>query len=477
MIPKQEKRRKRWRIPALIALIGTMALIAGPSSCSDTNRLTTTTRVKFSKFVAENFSRSADHMGVLKPPYNSQGELNYITDFCSDEQKVVCDWMYDLNAPRSFEYTNGTNGHNFSIGGADDNPYKYIDNKVRCVQGKTANGICESHAGLMAPGTKLRRTAAVTVADIGECSGSMDIQEFATILADNFQKGQDFRLGTSRPPDGEDLILWSDYIVNLKPGDWPVEVFMDTTIDENRIVHPEMVIRTSNRVDGNVEWNFDKYWMGGDPQVQDDLAAARGFSRVAQGIAASIVWPFMLMGDCERDRPMTTQIRGELQALPDGSGVGLKPNTANECGPNGDWPCSWVSVLDWPARPRCNRTLKPIIEEAFLWFAYISFASDAAGYMGSYYDPARGALHCLTCTANGGSIIPFMSSLGIPYPIKRVVVTGTDIHFVFAEEPNSELPSNERSIFYNEMKTRGMCGLDRSVGPHMSNVNKGGAHL
>ena len=422
-----------------LLLVGTTFLV-GPSCNRDA-------RENYSKVKLENafdptWRRNAERGGHVLP----DGRRDRITDICTDHQKIVCDWIEDPNVPRAFEYANGTNGVNYDINGPME-----LENAVRCVQGQTANGICEPHEVVAGESAGVIR--AVEVADIGECSTSIDLRLFTQGIAENFQKQAADRLGEQRPPETEDVALWLDFVSNLKQGDWPVQAFVDTTISEYDLAKTEFVMRASYRVDGGIEWNLEPTWLGEKP-------GAQGVASVLQVVLLGIAFPFLDIGDCEKDRPMVVQLRGAFHPTPDGHGIGIKLNESSTCGPWNTWPCTWVSVLDWPARPLCNNRIKPRIESGFLDGVRAGFSAPG------------GQVACLTCKAGGGSALPIAyGSNGELLPIARVEAIGGTLHLIHFENPERGNPA------YEWLKDRNRCGLDRSYGPKEMRFNKHGEHL
>ena len=137
---------------------------------------------------------------------------------------MVCEWDADPNNLRLFESTNGVNGHAWNGSPTD------VENRVRCVQPRTAAGICEDHLALVGGGAQSWNVSAVSVLDIGLCSSSMPANEFAAILTEEWRKGTEDRLGGQTPPNAGDVFLWSDVTIDLKTGDFPPEMFFDWTV-------------------------------------------------------------------------------------------------------------------------------------------------------------------------------------------------------------------------------------------------------
>lgn len=478
-----------------------LPLLVGVSTCTPTDSRKNYSILKFTKSPTAELARDKKQVSVHTDPggtmwqpfWNFTRTHDRLTDVCTDENKVVCEWDADPNNPRVFESTNGVNGHAWNGSPTD------VENRARCVQPRTAAGICEDHLALV--GGQSWNVSAVSVFDIGECSSSMPTKEFAALIAEEWRKGNEDRLGTGDPPNSDDITLWSDLTVGLKNGDFPPEVFFDWTIGPTMLLprgatSSELVARVAYRVDGNMDWSFQRSWLNEDDYFGNPLDSRfwEGFSLAVQGLIRFnpvTFWLPIVLGNCEKDRPAVVQIRGAFEATTEGvGGVGVDVNSNNNCGPFWNWPCSWSSVLDWPARPYCNNHIKGRIENWLLSGAYVQFGEQPAdvrdddGYLLEVEE-------CFTCTPEG-SILPFRYSRGY-LPILEVVQTPTRVHFVhFKEAPphpdDLEYSDGLAGSFerlaaqlvweqYVELKFGGHCGRDRAIPAETVYLRKQGEHL
>jgi len=505
------------RLLLTVAILVCLPLLLGADiSCGPTNTRKNKSILKFTKSASISFDRARKQPAVLnhigkelsspfEPFFSTPDRL---TEVCTDENKVVCEWDADPNNLRLFESTNGVNGHAWNGSPID------VENRVRCVQPRTAAGICEDHLALV--GGQSWDVAAVSVFDIGECSSSIPIKEFAHILTEQLRKGSEERLGTGDPPGSDDITLWSDLTVGLKNGDFPPEMFFDWTIPyfghfakpgeqvDNELV-AEMVQRTAWRVDGDMDWNFQRSWLNEDDYFGNptDSRFWEGFSLAVQGLIRFnpvTFWLPLVLGNCERDRPAVVQMRGSFEAtdpyykdwyVEDLGGIGVDVNSESNCGPYGNWPCSWSTVLAWPARPYCNNHIRGRIESWLLSGSYVQFGEQPEGVRD---DDGRllSVEECLTCTPRG-SILPFQAYNGKQLPIRDVVLTPTRAHFVHVTEipidPTGRVYANsiagavlrelEKADWdeYAELKAQNKCGRDRAIPAESVSLRKRGEHL
>ena len=348
---------------------------------------------------------------------------------CSGPQKILCEWEFDPNAPQPFE----NYGPQTDARAEVENIWsRYVPaNTVQCAMATTPALICEQWAPLVdAP---FEDPSAMTSFDVGECSTAFPTEFFVDMLADQFQKQSDGRLEQSQGPAGEDIALWLDFVVGLKDHSSPVQLWTDysSSPPDGRTIS-ELIVQSWFRVDGNVSWQLDPDWLGGRPGA-DTLA--RGIQTTLYILGAPL--GLFSIGNCEKDRDMAVQMRGELVATPDG-GFGVRINTNQDCGPNRNGPCTWAAIDPWPARPLCNNRIKPQIESNFVNGIVTGFMSD-------------GVARNLNKRADGQDLLPF------PYPVRRVAVTPTQIHFVHLEEANDDYDA------WQDMLRRNLCGLDRQV--------------
>jgi hypothetical protein len=470
----------------------------------------------FTKSPTAQFPRDKKQVSVLPHPGKTLSTAfepffstpDRLTEVCTDENKVVCEWDADPNNTRVFESTNGVNGHAWNGSPTD------VENRARCVQPRTAAGICEDHLALV--GGQSFNVAAVSVFDIGECSSSMPIKQFAALLTEEWRKANQERLGTGDPPNSDDVLLWSDVTIDLKNGDFPPEMFFDWAIGPTALLptgetSSEMILRNAYRVDGDLNWSFDGNWKT-EPDhtvLEDSFGRGNpdgipvGLSLMIQGVVRFnpiTFWLPLVLGNCEKDRPAVVQMRGSFEAtdpytkdwyVEDIGGIGVKVNSTSTCGPFGNWPCSWSSVLDWPARPWCNNHMVGRIQNFLLSGAYAQFGEQPP----DVFDESGNvvvASECLTCTPQG-SILPFRDLAGNLLPIRDVVITPTRAHFVHLTEipfdptgkeyPNSIAGAVLRVLEqadwdeYAELKARNKCGLDRAIPAETVYLRKRGEHL
>lgn len=508
------------RILKVAPILVCLPLLLGVSTCSPTDPLKNKTRLKFAESPDKSFNVSSDVRSVVNHPGGTLWTLfenfyrtsDSLREVCTDENKVVCDWGADPNNLRVFESTNGVNGHAWSGSPTD------VENRVRCVQPRTAAGICEDYVAL-AGGSALH-AAAVSVFDIGECSSSIPTKEFAALLAEQWRRGSEERLGTGIPPNSHDITLWTDLTVELKNGDFPPEVFFDWTVTSTTYgtTKSELITRNAYRVDGDLNWSLDRDWRTNcnqpfcDPQYDDSIGGTRsqipeGMSRLIQGVVRFnpiTFWLPLVLGNCEKDRPAVVQMRGELAGVAapveptvsDMGGWSVDVNSTSTCGPTRNWPCSWSSVLDWPARPWCNNHVVGRIQDFLLSGAYAQFGQQPSPVTDDDGNPVSEPW-CFSCTPDGG-LTPFTYSDGDPltnsygerFPIRDIVLTPTRVHFVhYKVVPPDPSNGGTRDVDFDELdelidfrdylslKTDGKCGSDRAIPAETVELLKQGEHL
>lgn len=505
---------------SIVAILVCLPLLLGVSTCEPTTRrdfstlkFTTSESIKFDAGRKQPavVNQPGKRLSTTFDPFFTVGDR--LTDVCTDENKVVCEWDADPNNLRVFESTNGVNGH------AWNGSRTAIENRARCVQPRTAAGICEDHLALVGGGAQSWNVSAVSVHNIGLCSSSMPANEFAALLTEEWRKGTEDRLGGQTPPNAGDVFLWSDVTIDLKTGDFPPEMFFDWTVpiflpgQRDASMEAESVLRTGWRVDGDLDFSFDRDWhvrewpegtYGDQLFGNDNQGTTERVSVMLQALVRFnpiTFWLPLVLGNCEKDRPAVVQLRGSFEGTDsdpsdrESGGVGLRVNSKNNCGPNGNWPCSWSSVLDWPARPWCNNHMVGRIQDFLLASSYAQFGEQPP----SVTDPNGNRPEiedCFTCTEAGSILPPFHDRLGNRLPIRDVVLTPTRVHFVHVTEipPNpDDFPSSHWSpglegAFerlaaqivwdrYSYLKSNGHCGLDRAIPAETAYLRKQGEHL
>jgi hypothetical protein len=335
----------------------------------------------------------------------------------------------------------------------------FVDLTARCGAGKTYAGICEDWLGTLGPGATVMSPKAVTMFDIGTCSASLPTAFFVDTFVSEFQKQADTRLATQSPPGENDVVLWLDFMLGLKDTDKPYQAWLDWTsytdpYSSREMTRGEIAVEGWYRVDGDISWKLDPDWLG----------ESWGGAVLSTGIQSSLYalggWLAIFFGDCERDRDMAVQFKAQFAATPEG-GVGLIVNQSSTCGPDGDAACTWASIDPWPARPICNNQVKPEIESKFV-------ENIALGMT----DPDTGKPRCMTCTSGGGTLLPFKFANGDPIPVKRVVLTPQQIHFVFLED----LLADNNTV-YHELYSMGLCNADRAINSQKVSLKAKGEFL
>jgi hypothetical protein len=281
--------------------------------------------------------------------------------------------------------------------------------------------------------------------DIGTCSAALPTPYFIDTFVGEFQKQADNRLTNQAPPAENDVVLWLDFTLGLKDTDKPYQAWLDWTSRTDALSNREhtlgeIVVEGWYRVDGDISWKLDPDWLG------SSWGGAVLSSTIQTSLYALGGWTAIFFGDCERDRDMAVQFKARFEATDEG-GVGLVVNQTSLCGRYGDQPCSWASIDPWPARPICNNQVKPQIESKFI-----------KNLVAGMSDPLTGKPRCMTCTSDGGSLLPFKLANGSPIPVKRVVLTPTQIYFVFLED----ILADNNGI-YHELYSRGFCNADREA--------------
>jgi hypothetical protein len=373
-----------------------------------------------------------------------------VEEICVNASHVVCEWENDINELRPMESHGPTTWGRDMIETGDT----VVDNLVRCATGTSLGGVCEDWLGALGNNHSQMSSDSkmVSVFDRGLCSATLPTELFTDLVLNEFKKQAEERLGTNRDPNGEDVILWTDFVVGLKKSDKPFRAWTDwrhghlagysSTADaEHFRMRSEIVVEANYYVDGNLDWRIDPDRFG-----DTTAGAALAISLQALWYANPLTFWTVFVGNCEKDRPLRVRFRGEWAATSDG-GVGLKVNTSRTCGPNNDGPCTWASVLDWPARPLCNNRVKPEIENNFV-----------TGIAAGLTDPETGEPRCLTCRQDGGSLIPFAlynedTGKFEPLKVKRVVQTPAEMVFVFVDDVMDPL--------YPALKNLGLCNYDR----------------
>lgn len=428
-------------IPVALALMGQATCEPLPDKSN---------RVNFNRAPTARFS-SVEGQAQTKPIPSVYGHLpNHMTQICTGADKAVCEWVTDPNEPLSFEHYGPTTGYRPLI---EDNP-SHADNLVRCAKGDTYAGICDSWLGTVAYGAAWNAKA-VTVADIGDCSISLPTEFFVSQILEQFQIQSDERLGEQRDPQGEDVVLWTDFVLNLRDSEEPFRAWTDYTYDEDGLTRSEVIIEGEFWVDGDIEFAFDPDWLGS------------GTAGAILSTSLQLIWftnPWLVwtvfLGNCEKDRPMAMQFRGSFEATSEG-GIGLRINDSNSCGVAGNQPCSWTYVYPWPARPLCNNQVKPRIEREF-----------TDGFVAAMTHPATGEPACLTCREDGSSLLPFTFN-GEPIKVERVVHLPNEVVLVLLQ---SKLVGPYKHL-YDEYKARGWCDNDRSMNSEGVVLTAGGLTL
>lgn len=366
---------------------------------------------------------------------------NQVDELCTGQNKVLCEWTAHPNHPRAYDMYAPRERRTEIESYPED-----VEQTARCGSGETYAGICEDWLGTLASGSQYLQPApqALTMFDIGVCSASIPTSIFINTVMSEFQKQADARLNTQVPPGESDVVLWLDFVFGLKDTDKPYQAWLDWTSHTDgynrEMTHGEIVVEGWYRVDGDISWSLDPEWL-------DD---SWGGTFLSSGIQTTLYalggWAAIFFGDCERDRDMAVQFKGRFEATDEG-GVGLVINRGTTCGANGDAPCSWASIDPWPARPICNNKIKPDIESRFI-------DNLEAGMT----DPITREPRCLTCTSDGGTLLPFQFDNGDPIPVKRVVLTPSQVYFVFLEDLLAE-----NNYVYNELYARKLCNADREA--------------
>lgn len=439
---------------AALPLIALTVMLLGVSECEDPTFLTRELKVYMSSTGEVTALRDWDRQTMARtiPFVDYLFTPNVVETICTDQKHIVCEWGIDPNAGRAFDTLPHT-GLTYTASEAD-----IIEVVSRCAKGDTYAGVCESYRDLLADPSDNFGVTAVSSANIGECSGALPTSLFVGGLRDAFQEQSDQRLGQQTGPESEDIALWLDFTVGLKDSARPVEAYvdfeyLDTTLgpigyQEYEQFQSELVLKAHYYVDGDFGWSFDPDWLGGNVGQQfTAMSIQLGLYHFG------VPWLFFI-GDCERDRPMSVQLRGKLVPSLDG-GVGVEANLGNDCGPDKNLPCSWATIYPWPSRPLCNKRIKPRIEENFV-------ANAAIGY----YDFEREGPRCLTCKGDGSSSLPWVDNRpgqtledGRPKPldIADVIVTPDLVHFVFLKSRLDD------PFLYDHLKDRGLCGNDRKL--------------
>lgn len=384
---------------------------------------------------------------------------------CIGPDKVVCDWNIHPASIRYFEQWYPGVGHRDGLDGTMT-VSAAPEQIVHCSLPTTRNGTCEDYGPMIKavhdPDWRPWTPEAYTFHDIGECSGSFPTQFFMTLLREAFQDQADDRLGAQVGPEGEDIALWLDFIVNLGDHPDPVLIWADYSAQG---VYPhgilgrfpgksagfgagEIVLESEYKVDGDLSFDFDPTWLG-DSTGSRILSIGIQTAIFTTLFPTSLIFPFL--GNCDKDRDLRMHIRGQLAPSADG-GVGIKLNLDDTCGPDERQRCTWVAVGNWPKiRAICNNRVKPQIESNFLNGLIVGLQDE------------NGLPRNLVVNENGDSLLPWRDSRGRAIPIKRVVHTPTDVHFVLLEKESDD------PALYDTLEGRGLCGADRAS--RLSNDN------
>jgi len=383
---------------------------------------------------------------VPQTTLNGRPDPSNIDEICVGPEKIVCEWgVHPNEAVRGFEQYGPTTGYRPLI----ENNESYPENLARCGTGKTYQGICEDWLTAVGPNAAHIDPEAITMFDRGICSAQMPLDFALTLLLYNFKKQANERLGNDqRDPQGQDVILWTDFVYGLEKGDesqGPFRAWADWSVVPagpfETLTIGEVIIEGNYRVNGDLEWRFD-------PERYGSSTAGQILAVSLQSLwylNPSLFWTVFL-GDCDKHRPLRMQFRGELAASENG-GLGIKINDSDTCGPNGDGPCTWAAIKDWPGpHPICNNRIKPQIQDNFV-----------AGIKDGMVNRETGKPFCLSCTEDGGSILSYKLKNGDPIPIVRVVTDPSEVTLVFVDDLNDP----DQLAVYNELFPRGMCSGHR----------------